>query len=51
MERLGYRSRAGFWSAVHQLGIPHIKITRRHCVFPEAELEAWIERRKVGGAV
>jgi predicted DNA-binding transcriptional regulator AlpA len=50
MRRLNYRSRQSFWSAVHQGGIPHIRINARHIVFPESALNAWLESRMIGRA-
>ena len=46
---LGYNNRAAFWDAVRRAGIPYIRINARRFMFDAAEVEAWLERRKVGG--
>ena len=46
---LGYSSRPAFWEAVRRAGIPFIRINARRFMFDEAEVEAWLEKRKVGG--
>lgn len=50
MHRLGYSNRGAFWTFVHTAGVPHIKLNSRTARFDERALEAWLERRTVGGA-
>jgi len=49
MEMLGYRNRASFWQFVHSSGLPHIRLNARHIRFDSRALNAWLERRTVGG--
>lgn len=50
MKRLGYTNRGSFWLFCHAAGVPYIRLTPRTCRFDERALEAWIERRTIGGA-
>jgi len=47
--RLGYRSRASFWAFVHREQPPHVRISSRNIRFPEAALNAWLDRRSNSG--
>jgi hypothetical protein len=47
-ERLGYKSKHGFWLAVHQLGIPHIRFNARRIRFVMSDVESWLKTRCIG---
>ncbi len=49
MRITGYRSRSAFWGAVRREGIPHVRITAKHIVFPAVAFERWMESRTMGG--
>lgn len=49
MRITGYRSRSAFWGAVRREGIPHVRITSKHIVFPAGAFERWMESRTMGG--
>ena len=50
MSRLGYTDRSAWWSFVHKSGLPYIRLNSRVARFDEAAVEAWLQRRTVGGA-
>lgn len=50
MQRLGFKSRSAFWQTVRTQGIPHVRVTAKHIVFPAAALERWVASRTMGGA-
>lgn len=49
MRITGYRSRSAFWGAVRREGIPHVRITAKHIIFPAVAFERWMESRTMGG--
>lgn len=50
MNLLGYSDRSSFWLAIKAAGIPFVRINSRRCLFEEAAVRAWIDRRTIGGA-
>lgn len=48
MPLLDYQSKSAFWTAVHTLGIPYIRINNRLIKFHRPALEDWLRRRAVG---
>ena len=49
MRLTGYRSRSAFWGAVRREGIPHVRVTSKHIVFPAVAFERWLDSRTIGG--
>lgn len=47
---LRYESEVCFRRAVAREGIPHVRVNARRMLFPRSALEAWMQRRTVGGA-
>lgn len=47
---LRYDDRKAFLDAVHRDSVPHCRINARRLLFPVAALNAWLERRTIGGA-
>ncbi len=50
MARFSYRSRDAWWEFVRAQGIPHIRLNARRIMFDPAQVDAWLEKRTVGGA-
>jgi hypothetical protein len=50
MQRLGYSNRSAFWSFCRTSGLPYFKLNARTARFDERAVDAWLDRRRVGGA-
>lgn len=46
---LGFSDPSSFWSFVRAQGVPHIRFNSRNIRFEPAAIEAWLDRRRVGG--
>ncbi|MDQ8193381.1 helix-turn-helix domain-containing protein [Coraliomargarita sp. SDUM461004] len=49
MARLGYTNRASFLEFIKREGLPFYRLGARRIVFDPDEVEAWLERHRVGG--
>ena len=50
MAQMGYHNRAAFLEFVKREGVPFYRLGARKIMFDPSEVEAWLNRHKVGGA-
>jgi hypothetical protein len=44
---LGYKTRGGFWQAVHKNNLPFIRVSPRRALFERREIERWLKSRRI----